>query len=29
MQSTMVVSLLGPPPEVYNLFDDLILMSQG
>lgn len=26
---TTVISLLQPPPEVYNLFDDLILMSQG
>lgn len=24
-----VISLLQPPPEVYNLYDDLILMSQG
>lgn len=24
-----VVSLLQPPPEVYFLYDDLILMSQG
>ncbi|GIL82508.1 hypothetical protein Vretifemale_11338 [Volvox reticuliferus] len=26
---TMVVSLLQPAPEVYNLFDDVILMSAG
>jgi ABC-type multidrug transport system ATPase subunit len=24
-----VVSLLQPPPEVFNLFDDLILMAKG
>ena len=26
---TMVVSMLQPPPEVYGLFDDVILMAQG
>ncbi len=26
---TTVISLLQPPPEVFNLFDDLILMSEG
>ena len=25
----LTISLLQPPPEVYNQFDDLILMSQG
>lgn len=28
-QTTMLVSLLQPPPEVYNLFDDLCLLSDG
>eukprot|EP01038_Epipyxis_sp_PR26KG_P004915 gene4915-6878_t len=26
---TVVISLLQPPPDVYNLFDDVILMSEG
>jgi len=26
---TTLVSLLQPPPEVYNLFDDVILLSDG
>lgn len=26
---TMVISLLQPPPETYNLFDDVILLSEG
>ncbi len=28
-KSTIVTSLLQPPPEVYGLFDELILMAQG
>ena len=28
-KSTIVVSLLQPPPEVYSTFEDLILMAQG
>jgi len=28
-RQTVVMSLLQPPPEIFNLFDDLILMSQG
>uniref|UniRef100_A0A0D6QSH6 ABC transporter domain-containing protein n=1 Tax=Araucaria cunninghamii TaxID=56994 RepID=A0A0D6QSH6_ARACU len=27
--STMVISLLQPAPETYNLFDDIILLSEG
>jgi hypothetical protein len=27
--ATVVTSLLQPPPEVYGLFEDLILMAQG
>ena len=26
---TVLVSLLQPPPEVYNLFDDVLLLSEG
>eukprot|EP01038_Epipyxis_sp_PR26KG_P010860 gene10860-14577_t len=26
---TVVISLLQPPPDVYDLFDDVILMSEG
>ncbi|CAM6120550.1 unnamed protein product [Calypogeia fissa] len=29
MDSTIVVSLLQPPPETYALFDDLILLADG
>jgi ABC-type multidrug transport system ATPase subunit/ABC-type multidrug transport system permease subunit len=29
IESTVVVSLLQPAPEVFQLFDDLILLSQG
>jgi hypothetical protein len=29
MRATMMISLLQPPPEVYNLFDDLCLMADG
>lgn len=28
-ESTVVVSLLQPAPETYNLFDDVILMAEG
>lgn len=28
-ESTVVVSLLQPAPETYNLFDDIILMAEG
>ena len=26
---TVFISLLQPPPEVYNLFDDIMLLSEG
>jgi ABC-type multidrug transport system ATPase subunit len=29
MQNTTVVSLLQPPPETYDLFDDVIVMGGG
>ncbi|KAK6126339.1 hypothetical protein DH2020_039911 [Rehmannia glutinosa] len=29
MDVTMIVSLLQPAPETYNLFDDVILLSEG
>ena len=29
MDKTMVISLLQPPPETYELFDDIILLSEG
>ncbi|XP_065867197.1 pleiotropic drug resistance protein 2-like isoform X3 [Euphorbia lathyris] len=29
MDATMVISLLQPPPETYDLFDDIILLSEG
>ncbi|XP_023526832.1 pleiotropic drug resistance protein 2-like [Cucurbita pepo subsp. pepo] len=29
MDVTMVISLLQPAPETYNLFDDIILLSEG
>ncbi|XVF78081.1 hypothetical protein PTKIN_Ptkin14bG0099900 [Pterospermum kingtungense] len=29
MDVTMVISLLQPTPEVYDLFDDIILLSEG
>ncbi|KAL4031747.1 hypothetical protein IC575_010037 [Cucumis melo] len=29
MDLTMVISLLQPAPEIYNLFDDIILLSDG
>jgi ABC-type multidrug transport system ATPase subunit len=27
--STAIISLLQPPPEVFNTFDDIILMREG
>ncbi|KAL0035494.1 hypothetical protein WJX77_008879 [Trebouxia sp. C0004] len=29
LEGTLLVALLQPPPETYNLFDDVMLMSQG
>lgn len=29
MDVTMIISLLQPPPETYNLFDDIILLTEG
>uniref|UniRef100_A0ACD5TPW7 Uncharacterized protein n=1 Tax=Avena sativa TaxID=4498 RepID=A0ACD5TPW7_AVESA len=29
MNKTVMISLLQPPPETYNLFDDIILLSEG
>ena len=29
VQGTFLISLLQPAPEVYNLFDDVMLMSHG
>lgn len=29
MDATVVVSLLQPAPETFNLFDDIILLSEG
>ncbi|CDP15381.1 unnamed protein product [Coffea canephora] len=29
MDITMIISLLQPAPETYNLFDDIILLSEG
>ncbi|CAM0878459.1 unnamed protein product [Alopecurus aequalis] len=29
MNETVMISLLQPPPETYNLFDDIILLSEG
>ncbi|MED6142825.1 transcription factor [Stylosanthes scabra] len=29
MKGTAVISLLQPPPETFNLFDDIILLSDG
>ena len=28
-QATMLIALLQPTPETYNLFDDVMLMSEG
>ena len=27
--TTVVISLLQPPPDVYNQFDEVILLSEG
>ena len=27
--ATMLIALLQPTPETYNLFDDILLMSEG
>ena len=27
--ATVLINLLQPPPEVYNLFDDVLLLSEG
>jgi ABC-type multidrug transport system ATPase subunit len=29
MNETVMISLLQPPPETYNLFDDILLLSEG
>ena len=29
MKGTAVISLLQPPPETYNLFDDIVLLSDS
>ncbi|KAK1645314.1 hypothetical protein QYE76_063119 [Lolium multiflorum] len=29
MNETVMISLLQPPPETYNLFDDIIVLSEG
>lgn len=29
MDATLLVALLQPAPETYNLFDDVMLLSQG
>ena len=29
MDGTLLVALLQPPPETYDLFDDVMLLSQG
>jgi ABC-type multidrug transport system ATPase subunit len=29
LDQTFVISLLQPPPEVFDLFDEIILMSEG
>ncbi|OEL28808.1 ABC transporter G family member 43 [Dichanthelium oligosanthes] len=29
LNNTVMISLLQPPPETYNLFDDIILLSEG
>lgn len=28
-EATMLIALLQPTPETYNLFDDIMLMSEG
>ena len=29
MQATVLMALLQPPPEVYDLFDDILLLCEG
>lgn len=29
LDSTVMISLLQPAPETYNLFDDIVLLSEG
>ncbi len=29
MQATVLIALLQPAPEVYNLFDDILLLAEG
>ena len=29
LQGTVMISLLQPPPEVFDLFDDVLLLSEG
>lgn len=29
VQATVMMSLLQPPPEVFELFDDVLLLSEG
>lgn len=29
LENTILISLLQPAPETYNLFDDIILLSEG
>jgi ABC-type multidrug transport system ATPase subunit len=29
LESTMLISLLQPAPETYDLFDDIVLLSEG
>ena len=29
MQATVMIALLQPAPEVYNLFDDILLLAEG
>ena len=28
-QATVLIALLQPAPEVYNLFDDILLLAEG
>lgn len=29
MQATVLMSLLQPPPEVFDLFDDVMMLAEG
>ena len=29
METTLLVSLLKPAPEIFNLFDEIIIMAEG